>query len=63
MAENMIANFMKKGPKRVNKQKGYTTERFEPGSAVIMLIFQIKRLNLSPKKNLVVSFSSVFNLI
>ena len=56
-----MANFMKKGPKRVKKQKGDTTERFVPGSAVIMLIFQIKRLNLSPKKNLVVSFSSVFN--
>ena len=50
MAENMMANFMKKGPKRVKKQKGDTTERFVPGSAVIMLIFQIKRLNLSPKK-------------
>jgi len=50
MAENMMVNFMKKGPKRVKKQKGYTTERFVPGSAVIMLIFQIKRLNLSTKK-------------
>ena len=50
--------FHKKRSKKCKKQKGYTTERFMPGNAVIMLIFQIKRINLSPKKiNLVVSFS------
>ena len=44
----------KKRSKKGKKQKGYTTERFMP---VIMLIFQIKRINLRPKKTLVVSFS------
>ena len=38
----------KKRSKKGKKQKGYTTERFMP---VIMLIFQIKRINLRPKKN------------
>ena len=43
--------FHKKRPKKGKKQKGYTTERFMPGNAVRMLIFQIKKINLSPKKN------------
>ena len=60
MAENMTVNFIKKMSKNGKKQKGYTTERFMPGNAVIMLIFRIKRINLSPKKiNVVVSFSCV----
>ena len=42
--------FHKKRLKKGKKQKGYTTERFMPGNAVIMLSFQIKRSNLSPKK-------------
>ena len=29
----------KKGPKEVKSEKGYTTERFMPGNAVMMLIF------------------------
>ena len=40
----------KKGPKKGTKQKGYITERCMPGNAVTMLLFQIKRSNLSPKK-------------
>ena len=53
--------FHKKRPKKGKKQRGYTTERFVPGNAVIMLSFWIKRINLSPKKlNLVVSFSCFF---
>ena len=47
----MMVNFIKKMSKNGKKQKGYTTERFMPGNAVIMLIFRIKRINLSPKKN------------
>ena len=39
MAENVMVNFIKKKPKKGKKQKGYTTERFMPGNAVIMLIF------------------------
>ena len=35
----------KKRSKKGKRQKGYTTERFMP---VIMLIFQIKRINLRP---------------
>ena len=31
--------FDKKRPKKGKKQNGYTTERFMPGNAVIMLIF------------------------
>ena len=45
----MMVNFIKKGPKKGTKQKGYTTERCMPGNAVTMLLFQIKRSNLSPK--------------
>ena len=53
--------FHKKRPKKGEKQKGYTTERFMPGNAVIMLISSIKRINLSPKQiDLVVSFSCFF---
>ena len=46
----------KRGPKKGKKQKGYTTEHFMPGNAVIMLIFfRLKELivqqKLSPTKN------------
>ena len=50
MAENVMVNFITKRSKKGKKQKRYTTERFMPGNAVIMLIFKIKRINLSPKK-------------
>ena len=43
--------FHKKRPKKGKEQRRYTTERFMPRNDVIMLIFQIKRINLSPKKN------------
>ena len=35
MAENMMVNFIKKKVHKGKKQKGYTTERFMPGNAVI----------------------------
>ena len=39
-----MVNFVKKWPKKGKKQKGYATERFMPGNAVIMLIFRLKEL-------------------
>ena len=50
MAENMVVNFIKKRSKKAKKQKRYTTERSMPGNVVIMLIFQIKWINLSKKR-------------
>ena len=46
----MTVNIMKKSSKKGKKAKRIRHERFMPGNAVIMLIFQIKRINLSPKK-------------
>ena len=44
MAENVMVNFIKKKAQKAKKQKGYTTERFMPENAVIMLIFRLKEL-------------------
>ena len=37
--EKCDGQFHKRRPKKGEKQKGYPTERFMPGNAVIMLIF------------------------
>ena len=39
MAANVTVKFIKKRPKKGKRLKGYITERFMSGNAVIMLIF------------------------
>ena len=51
-----MVNFMKKRSKKGKEAKRIHHKRFMPGNAVIMLIFQIKRINLSPKKTLLFLF-------
>ena len=52
--------FHEKRSKKGKKAKRIHHDRFMPGNAVIMLIFQIKRINLSPKNEPCRSFFLFF---